>query len=141
MLLVLKQLEGSVDEESTKSDEEYDDLAMQDGAESGYRSDDDEKSIYKMESNGARGIPLLGDQSAQDGDGYGQNLDAVMRTKSDSVSELPALDFASRLRERSERRVPHSCNVKLRKLSPSIPPSGKHSSIINFLAVEEPLPR
>ncbi|CAA2990041.1 Hypothetical predicted protein, partial [Olea europaea subsp. europaea] len=135
------ELEGSVDEESTKSDEEYDDLAMQDGAESGYRSDDDEKSIYKMESNGARGIPLLGDQSAQDGDGYGQNLDAVMRTKSDSVSELPALDFASRLREKSERRVPHSCNVKLRKRSPSIPPSGKHSSIINFLAVEEPLPR
>ncbi|XP_020703170.1 P-loop NTPase domain-containing protein LPA1 isoform X1 [Dendrobium catenatum] len=33
------QMEGSVDEESTKSDEEYDDLAMKDG----YSSDDDEE--------------------------------------------------------------------------------------------------
>lgn len=32
-------MEGSVDEESTKSDEEYDDLAMKDG----YSSDDDEE--------------------------------------------------------------------------------------------------
>ncbi|CAI9761525.1 unnamed protein product [Fraxinus pennsylvanica] len=136
------ELEGSVDEESTKSDEEYDDLAMQDGAESGYLSDDD-KSIYKMEFSSAR-LPLLGDQSAHNGnDGakHGQNLDIVTRTKTEPVSELPAVDFASRLREKSERRVPLSCNIKLRKQSQSIPPSGKHSSIINFLAVEEPLPR
>ncbi|KAL8463683.1 hypothetical protein ACS0TY_033590 [Phlomoides rotata] len=31
-----EELEGSVDEESTKSDEEYDDLAMQDFPNSGY---------------------------------------------------------------------------------------------------------
>ncbi|PKU66862.1 2-phosphoglycerate kinase [Dendrobium catenatum] len=34
-----EEMEGSVDEESTKSDEEYDDLAMKDG----YSSDDDEE--------------------------------------------------------------------------------------------------
>ncbi|KAK8935678.1 hypothetical protein KSP39_PZI013063 [Platanthera zijinensis] len=35
-----EEMEGSVDEESTKSDEEYDDLAMRDG----YSSDDDEET-------------------------------------------------------------------------------------------------
>lgn len=42
-------MEGSVDEGSTKSDEEYDDLAMQDGIENGYWSDDEESD----------GMPLL----------------------------------------------------------------------------------
>ncbi|XP_020585505.1 P-loop NTPase domain-containing protein LPA1-like [Phalaenopsis equestris] len=37
-----EEMEGSVDEESTKSDEEYDDLAMLDGLEDGYSSSDDE---------------------------------------------------------------------------------------------------
>lgn len=40
----LVQMGGSVDEESTKSDEEYDDLAMLDGLEDGgYSSPDDEQ--------------------------------------------------------------------------------------------------
>ncbi|XP_047970886.1 P-loop NTPase domain-containing protein LPA1 homolog 1-like [Salvia hispanica] len=43
-----EELEGSVDEGSTKSDEEYDDLAMQ---ENGYVSDDDEELNNKMKSN------------------------------------------------------------------------------------------
>jgi len=33
-------MEGSVDEESMKSDEEYEDLAMRDDLEDGYWSDD-----------------------------------------------------------------------------------------------------
>ncbi|KAI7743377.1 hypothetical protein M8C21_003560 [Ambrosia artemisiifolia] len=37
-----EEMEGSVDEESTKSDEEYDDLAMQDIQVKGYFMDDDE---------------------------------------------------------------------------------------------------
>ncbi|KAL0907609.1 hypothetical protein M5K25_022028 [Dendrobium thyrsiflorum] len=37
-----EEMEGSVDEESTKSDEEYDDLAMLDGLEDGYSSSDNE---------------------------------------------------------------------------------------------------
>ena len=36
-------MEGSVDEGSTKSDDEYDDLAMRDDLENGYRSGDEDK--------------------------------------------------------------------------------------------------
>ncbi|KAL2507061.1 P-loop NTPase domain-containing protein LPA1-like protein 2 [Forsythia ovata] len=128
-----EELEGSVDEESTKSDEEYDDLAMQDITESGYLSDDDEFN-YKMEFNNA-GVPVSEDQSAKKdnhGANYGRNLDIFTRTKSQPISELPALDFA--------RRVPLCCNMKLRKRSQSIPPSGKHASLINALAMKESLP-
>ncbi|XP_072978100.1 P-loop NTPase domain-containing protein LPA1-like isoform X1 [Typha angustifolia] len=38
-----EELEGSVDENSTKSDEEYEDLAMRDSTKDGYLSDDDEE--------------------------------------------------------------------------------------------------
>lgn len=38
----VSQMEGSVDENSTKTDDEHHDLAMQDGLENGYWSDDDE---------------------------------------------------------------------------------------------------
>ena len=41
-------MEGSVDEESTKSYEEYDDLAMQDIQENGYWSNDDEEFKDKV---------------------------------------------------------------------------------------------
>ena len=37
-------MEGSVDEGSTKSDDEYDDLAMRDDLENGYRSGDEDKA-------------------------------------------------------------------------------------------------
>ncbi|KAJ6806012.1 P-loop NTPase domain-containing protein LPA1-like [Iris pallida] len=39
-----EELEGSVDEDSTKSDEEYDDLAMRDGQENGYWTDNDDET-------------------------------------------------------------------------------------------------
>lgn len=42
------QIEGSVNEESTKSDEEYDDLAVQHVQENGYLSGDDESSDELM---------------------------------------------------------------------------------------------
>lgn len=45
------QLEGSVDEESTKTDEEYDDLAMQDTPEGGISCDDEELG-HKSEVEG-----------------------------------------------------------------------------------------
>ncbi|XP_022998859.1 P-loop NTPase domain-containing protein LPA1 homolog 1-like isoform X1 [Cucurbita maxima] len=38
---------GSVDEESSKSDEEYDDLALQDILDNGYQSDEDNEEIKK----------------------------------------------------------------------------------------------
>ncbi|CAL9194869.1 unnamed protein product [Musa hybrid cultivar] len=42
-----EELEGSVDEGSTKSDEEFEDLAMQDSQENGYWTDNDEPTNIK----------------------------------------------------------------------------------------------
>ncbi|WOK94905.1 P-loop NTPase domain-containing protein LPA1-like isoform X2 [Canna indica] len=39
------EVEGSVDEDSSKSDDEYDDLAMRDGLENGYWSEDEKKIV------------------------------------------------------------------------------------------------
>ena len=47
---LIMQMEGSVDEESTKSDEEYDDLAMQDIQENGYFTDDEFDSYHRLAS-------------------------------------------------------------------------------------------
>ncbi|CAL9772577.1 unnamed protein product [Musa acuminata subsp. burmannicoides] len=44
---IAEELEGSVDEGSTKSDEEFEDLAMQDSQENGYWTDDDEPTNIK----------------------------------------------------------------------------------------------
>ncbi|KAA8544100.1 hypothetical protein F0562_022112 [Nyssa sinensis] len=113
-----EEMEGSVDEESTKSDDEYDDLAMQDVQENGYWSDDDEEFKDKI-------APIYGDQSTHgvtnvSGD-HRPNLDSLSRTKSESQS----------VREKNEKRVPFSGNVKFRKRSHSIPAFGKHRSVIN----------
>ncbi|KAJ8751374.1 hypothetical protein K2173_016571 [Erythroxylum novogranatense] len=97
---------GSVDEESTKSDEEYDDLVMQDVQENGYWSDDDEEYGDKLHPmSRSRSIPVKGDKS-------GQNL-----------------DHASPVMEKSEK-MPKSGNVKMRKRSLSIPAMGKHESAV-----------
>lgn len=71
-----------MDEESTKSDEEYLDLAMQDIQDTGYWSDKDE-------SYNDPPLPVSANQSA---DGlstakYKQNLDQFLRTKSESMSD------------------------------------------------------
>ncbi|CAN6461488.1 unnamed protein product [Victoria cruziana] len=80
--------EGSVDEQSTKSDEEYDDLAMRDEQETGYWSEDDEGgSLYKHElrsedNEGGRqddrqyGNPVAGTEINDDR--YQQNLDQFL---------------------------------------------------------------
>ena len=47
---LIMQMEGSVDEESTKSDEEYDDLAMQNIQENGYFTDDEFDSNHRLAS-------------------------------------------------------------------------------------------
>ncbi|KAL4560886.1 hypothetical protein LXL04_033042 [Taraxacum kok-saghyz] len=63
-----EEMEGSVDEESTKSDEEYDDLAMQDIQENGYLNAEFESKINIS--------------------GNKQNLECFLRTK----SEPPLMD-------------------------------------------------
>lgn len=111
---------GSVDEESTKSDEEYDDLAMQDVPENGYWSDDDEE--FKNEG------------AIDDGNKYRQNLDLFLRTRSEPVPES-FCSYSSLLKEKVERRLPPSGKARLRKRSLSISALGKGSS-----AVQDPIP-
>ncbi|KAG6681962.1 hypothetical protein I3842_13G115800 [Carya illinoinensis] len=115
---VLEEI-GSVDEESTKSDEEYDDLAMQDILENGYCSDDDEAKDKLA--------PVRRDESLDmQGDKYRQNLELFQRTNSEPLSELCSYSL---FMEKNERRKP-SGNVKMRKRSLSIPPHRKHRSFI-----------
>ena len=98
---------GSVDEESSKSDEEYDDLALQDVRENGYWSDDDEESR----------------------DRYRQNLELFLSTRTEQLAE-PLCSYASLLREKGERRVLNSGSLKIRKRSLSIPAIRKHEPTV-----------
>ncbi|XP_048233676.1 P-loop NTPase domain-containing protein LPA1 homolog 1 isoform X2 [Ricinus communis] len=112
---------GSVDEESTKSDEEYDDLAMQDVQENGYWSDDDDESKDKVAPiSGGRSSPLKGDK-------YMQNLDRFLRTRSEPLAE-PLCAYSSLLAEKGGRRMSNSGSGKMRRRSLSIPAIGKHGS-------------
>ncbi|VAH81588.1 unnamed protein product [Triticum turgidum subsp. durum] len=85
--------EGSVDEHSTKSDEEYDDLATQDVMENGNCSDDDEQAA----GSGTRSSPPLDGSilGAADGDDavvegrYHHNLDLFTISKDMAVTRLP----------------------------------------------------
>ncbi|KAI3461404.1 hypothetical protein Pfo_018067 [Paulownia fortunei] len=116
-----EELEGSVDEESTKSDEEYDDLAMQDIPDNGYMSDDDEEFNNKIKSNDV--LSVSRDQLNKNdlhGEKYQQNLDLFQRTKSEPLSESLMQAFASPLRDKNVRRVPPSGNHRIRKRSQSI---------------------
>ncbi|PNY03758.1 2-phosphoglycerate kinase [Trifolium pratense] len=112
---------GSVDEESTKSDEEYDDLAMQDVPENGYWSDDYDEELRSEVAIGH-------------GNKYRQNLDLFLRTRSEPVPES-LCSYSSLLKEKVERRLPPSGKAKLRKRSLSISALGKGSS-----AVLDPIP-
>ncbi|KAK7262275.1 hypothetical protein RJT34_29841 [Clitoria ternatea] len=115
--------EGSVDEESTKSDEEYDDLAMQDMIEEyGYCSGDEEEFRNKLAALADElGTKLHGNK-------YSQNLDHFLRTKSEPMAvPEPLCSYSSLLVEKSERKS------RFRKRSLSIPALGKqrHTSAIN----------
>ncbi|KAK5846919.1 P-loop NTPase domain-containing protein LPA1 homolog 1-like isoform X1 [Gossypium arboreum] len=111
---------GSVDEGSTKSDEEYDDLALQDGMKTGYSPDDD--------GNYNRDIVVMfsGDQQAtsSEGDKYNKNLDLFLRSIRKQFSE-PLCSYSSLLTEKIEKG-----NVKMRKRSLSISALGNRGSII-----------
>ncbi|XP_059659444.1 P-loop NTPase domain-containing protein LPA1 homolog 2-like [Cornus florida] len=121
-----EEMEGSVDEESTKSDEEYDDLAMQDVRENGYWSDNDDEFNYKV-------VPISRDHPTPKVahtrvDKYRQNVDRPLRTKSVSLSEPPCFYSSS---HKNEKRTSFSGSAKMRKRSLSIPASQKHMSMTN----------
>ncbi|KAI3799363.1 hypothetical protein L1987_34657 [Smallanthus sonchifolius] len=72
-----EEMEGSVDEESTKSDEEYDDLAMQDIQENGYFTDDEFDQKHNLV------LPTQHETVTNyHADKYNQNLDRFLRAKS-----------------------------------------------------------
>lgn len=118
-------MEGSVDEESTKSDEEYDDLAMRDGLETGYWSDDEEE-LKKLTSvcedlSTTNSMNLSGS-----GDKYLDNLNLFLKT-----TREPLWSYSSLMSEKNQRLMPVSANTRMRKRSLSIPAMGKHGSLVN----------
>lgn len=118
---ILRQVEGSVDEESTKSDEEYDDLAIQDGVENGYRSDDD-KDI-KVESLLTSGSLSAHVENNKKEHKYSPTLDMFLRSRSEPLTEALG-SCTSMMPEKTDNKIP-SNNIRMRKHSPSIPGFGK----------------
>lgn len=110
---------GSVDEESTKSDEEYDDLAMQDMQQNGYWSDDDEETRERQASK-----PKECSDSK-----YSKNLDQFLKSSNSEQLSEPLCSYSSLLIEKSnhDQRMLSSLG-KMRKRSLSIPAYRKHGS-------------
>lgn len=107
-----------MDEESTKSDEEYDDLAMQDIQENGYFTDDE----FDPNHNNLLSSPNQHDTvTNHHGDKYSRNLDRFLRTKSepgpDSMQPNPGMI--------KERRLRSSGSFKVKRRSHSISCFGK----------------
>lgn len=123
-------MEGSVDEESTKSDEEYEDLAMRDGLEDGYWSDDEDESTKQ----------LLGNSAGAKTDKYWHNLGLVLKSSDelDHPSE-PLFSYSSLITETNQGGMAHSDGrIKKRSLSDprffersQIAALGKHDSLFN----------
>nr|GLL43118.1 P-loop NTPase domain-containing protein LPA1 homolog 1 [Ipomoea trifida] len=110
-----EESEGSVDEESTKSDEEYDDLAMQDTQQSGYCSDDDEESMNKFELSN-KVVPVSGDLISEEAinfdEIYQQKLGLFFRSEGEASLGPSQLCYSSFLgNSRSIRRSQSMGNV------------------------------
>ncbi|GAB4850723.1 hypothetical protein Ancab_030023 [Ancistrocladus abbreviatus] len=111
-----EEMEGSVDEGSTKSDEEYDDLAMLDLQENGYWSDDDE------DFRASGDLPSLGINKR--GDRQNKNIDLFTRTRSEPLSE-PLYAYSSLRMEKNDKKLGRLGSVRMRRRSLSIPPFDK----------------
>ncbi|KAL6575821.1 hypothetical protein OROHE_000802 [Orobanche hederae] len=112
-----EELEGSVDEESTKSDEEYDDLAMQDIQESGYMCDEDEELNHRMRSNDMLSVSRdQPNKTEHHGETHQENLDLFPRTKSEPLSG----SFVRAFVHKNERKASLSGNYRMRRRSQSI---------------------
>lgn len=111
------EIEGSVDEESTKSDEEYDDLALQDIGENAYWSGNDElhenTPALLMANQSGRG------HSNIRRDRYIKNLDTFLRTKSDTMSVS------------AQKNVRSIGNVKTKRRTRSISSADKDGGCIS----------
>ncbi|XP_076950353.1 P-loop NTPase domain-containing protein LPA1 homolog 2-like isoform X2 [Bidens hawaiensis] len=136
-----EEMEGSVDEESTKSDEEYDDLAMQDIQENGYFTDVELESESNISGNNQ-----LDALTSTHTDKYKQNLDRFMRTKRKTASVVNSKRLPVRGRSQSisasgkdepvmdslmvnSKRLPSSGSLRVRGRSFSISASGKDERV------------
>ncbi|KAF2574115.1 hypothetical protein F2Q70_00005635 [Brassica cretica] len=110
---------GSVDEQSTKSDEEYDDLAMEDKS---YWTDDEEESRDT--------VAVMSEKKhkpATKDDKYIQNLDLFLRTANQQLVEPLELCASLLTCEYGDARL-WSGKEKMRKRSLSISALGKRGS-------------
>ncbi|CDY26985.1 BnaC09g35980D [Brassica napus] len=110
---------GSVDEQSTKSDEEYDDLAMEDKS---YWTDDEEESRDT--------VAVMSEKNhkpATKDDKYIQNLDLFLRTANQQLVEPLELCASLLTCEYGDARL-WSGKEKMRKRSLSISALGKRGS-------------
>lgn len=89
----IPQDEGSVDENSTKTDEEYEDLAIQDELENCCRSDDDELTILKKFTDNKKAAAADEDIGV---DKYEDNFDRFLKMSMDAVGQPLALVYSQR---------------------------------------------
>lgn len=92
-----------MDEESTKSDEEYDDLALQDIDENTYWSGNDEvhentPAVFLANQSGRGHSNIRRDR-------YIKNLDTFLRTKSDTMSASARKNVSSIGNVKTKRRT------------------------------------
>ncbi|KAG8387634.1 hypothetical protein BUALT_Bualt02G0041700 [Buddleja alternifolia] len=126
-----EELEGSVDEESNKSDE-YDDLAMLDYPDNCNMSEGNIDFFYKTKFNDA--LNVSGEKSNENGhyrDKYQQNLDLFLRTLTEPLSGSLMCAFASPLEPSG------SCRIK--KRSQSIPALRESGSPVHVATSQEAL--
>ncbi|ERM94831.1 P-loop NTPase domain-containing protein LPA1 isoform X1 [Amborella trichopoda] len=133
-----EEMEGSVDEQSTKSDEEYDDLAIHEGQENEFWSEKaDSNGNCNLENETKEGSN--GDDELVDK--YTQNLEYFLRT-SEPLTE-PSCCYSSLLSEQNTRSMPAEVKVsengspiitpRIHSRSLSIPAFGKYGSVHNGL--------
>lgn len=113
-----------MDEQSTKSDEEYDDLAMEDSPHDGYVSDDELNANFSISED-------LSNRKGLHGDKYQRNLDLFLRTRHEPLLDSLLCPLSSPSKEKSERRPPPPGKCKLTRRSLSIPSFVKRGSLVN----------
>ncbi|KAJ0967326.1 hypothetical protein J5N97_024243 [Dioscorea zingiberensis] len=122
------EMEGSVDEESTKTDEEYEDLAIRDSFENGYWSDDDEEQNENKlaEKNNSALSGIVGNN-----DQHNQDLLHMMPESTSARNQMKkrSLSDNSRLLGRLRRNTSLSKSGPLRR-GASSPQGGFQSSVV-----------
>nr|CAD1830812.1 unnamed protein product [Ananas comosus var. bracteatus] len=98
----IHEMEGSVDEDSTKSDEEYEDLAMRDDIANGYSSDDDEEptSFKNPPPDVDKISTTIGEEDDNFTEKYQHNLDLFLNLREGAVKQPHGSERSSNLKMR-----------------------------------------